>query len=276
MADFFNFAIVFYSSNESNNIEYEIIYENMMNFLMMSFCQIKSEAIKEVSEMSVWKSLICKLISDLSNQIEFVVDSTLKILMCITFFSNSISLDIFLDTPIFSVLSEMIETNHIHLPKIFRVINNFCLSGDKFTEAILNESQLVYRIMKIIDTTSFAYIILEEGLHTIRNILRQIQVPALIPFCIEHFTMWDIIYTKINRRIEAKYLIHVHDILESLYQIGDKYAEDHLLEDNLFVNRISERNDLKDLLELAQCHPDEAIYEKFYKLITKYFNSNDM
>jgi len=271
MEEFFIFAVNFYSSDTSNERDHRVIYEDMITFLLTAFCQVKSENINRISELPVWKPLICKLVSDLGGQSPFVVDAVLKILLCITFFSSSNSIDVFLNTPIFSIFSEMIETQQINQTKIFRIINNFCLYDERFKDAVLKESQLVFRIMQAIDMTSYDQVLLEEALNTVRSILRQNPSPYLVEFCVENFGMWDVIYKKINLKMNAKCLIHIHDILKELYQIGNLYCEKHMLEDNLFVKRVIEHEELRDYLEIAQLHPEDAVYQKFYELITNYF-----
>jgi hypothetical protein len=271
MDDFCRFAINFYSSDESKTKPYENIYENMVNFLMISFCQIKREHIHELYKMDCWNHFIRKLVNDLCQEDLFIVASILRIILCISNFPDKNSAECIFATPILSIFSTMIKQSHKHRAQIFRIINNFAVSGDHYIDAILIESTLIEQILHTINFTSYSIAILEEALHTLRSLLQQTDHRGLISYVVQHLDMWDIIYTKIDPRVSVECLLHIHDILESLYIIGKTYSEISNEEDNLLVQRVIERDELKDLLELSQGHPECLVYEKYFDLINEYF-----
>ncbi len=271
MEDFCRFALSFYSANESTSKDYENVYENIIHFITICFSQMKSSFVKEIARMDLLRPLTCKLVSDLCYENQFVVTSVFKILLCISNFPESIFTDIILSTPILSVLSRMLEATHKNRIQIFRLITNYILTDDNYISAILNEPYLVEHILHTINITPQNTDLLEEGLHTIRNILRQRHHPSLIPFVMKHFTAWDIIYTKISPKSSFHCLMHIHEILESLYKIGYDYSNEHNVGDNLFIRRVMDSEDLREFLERSQEHPDQTVYEKYYRLINVYF-----
>jgi hypothetical protein len=251
--------------------EYSDYQDELLHFIFVLTLKAEDGDIPGLSESSYWPNLVRKLVSDLESPIPSIKGSAYDVIVNLSVFKNVPNMDQFLKTRMLQTISDELEKEKERASDLLIIISNFALSGEQFYFEILKTGDLIEKIMRIVSETIYNTNILEDALNAIYSVIKNKSNPFVLEYCVSRIEMWDILYTKISQNQSTECMVRILKIIKLLYRMGGEIQEKIGTEDNPFIQRVLDNNDLVEYLERAQLHEDSVVYKIASSIFDRYF-----